>query len=151
MTLEQILVDQREAILDGALQSMNRAHLRHYEASGEARTRDQLAACYDLIHRSIVEKRLEPLLEHIERIARERFSAGYDLSEVQTAVNVLEEAIWRRIAEDVPGAGLAKALGLVSTVIGAAKDKLGRTYVELAGKVKAPSLDLQSLFSGVGT
>ena len=43
---------------------------------------------------------------------------------------------------------LAESLGLISTVLGAGKDTLARTYVSLASKTKAPSLNLQSLFSG---
>jgi hypothetical protein len=33
-------------------------------------------------------------------------------------------------------------------VLGAGKDALARAYVSLASKSKAPTLDLQSLFSG---
>ena len=43
---------------------------------------------------------------------------------------------------------LARALGLVSTVLGAAKDSLARAYVSLASQTKAPSLDLSALFKG---
>jgi hypothetical protein len=69
---------------------------------------------------------------------------------VQTAYNVLEEAIWLRILKDLQPAQYAEALGLVSTVLGAGKDALARTYVSLASKAKAPSLNLQSLFAGSG-
>jgi hypothetical protein len=36
----------------------------------------------------------------------------------------------------------------VSTVLGAAKDALGREYVSLASRTHAPSLDLRALFTG---
>jgi hypothetical protein len=88
------------------------------------------------------------MIAHAQTIARERFASGFDLSEVQTAFNVLEEAIWRRILEGLPPVDYGEALGLVSTLLGAGKDALARTYVTLASKTKAPSLQLQHLFAG---
>ena len=88
------------------------------------------------------------MIAHAETIARERFEAGFDLSEVQTAFNVLEEAIWVRVLKNLPPNELAEALGLISTVLGGGKDALARSYVTLASKTKSPSLNLQSLFAG---
>ena len=87
-------------------------------------------------------------MDYMDQIARERFEAGFDIHEIQTAVNVLEESIWRQISQLVPPDELAEAFGLVSTVLGAAKDALARTYVSLASHNKAPSLDLNALFQG---
>ena len=67
---------------------------------------------------------------------------------VQTGFNALEAATWGRILTGLEPTQLAEALGLVSTVFGAAKDALGRRYVSLATKTHAPSLDLRALFAG---
>ena len=147
MDLNQLLAIRMEAILHGALSAMNRSHLKHYEASGASCTREQLAACLNLIQQSLAEKHLDPLTAHIEKVAKERFAAGYDLSEVQTAINVLEETIWKAIVEHVGTKDLATSLGLVSTVIGAAKDQLARTWVELASRTRTTAIDYQSLFT----
>jgi hypothetical protein len=40
-------------------------------------------------------------------------------------------------------------LGLVSTILGAAKDALAREYVSLATHRHAGSLDLRALFAGI--
>jgi hypothetical protein len=89
------------------------------------------------------------MVAHADSIARERFNAGYDLWEVQTAFNVLEEAIWLRLMKELPPAELPEALGLVSTILGIGKDTLARRYVSLAAKTKVTSLNLQSLFTGI--
>jgi hypothetical protein len=67
---------------------------------------------------------------------------------VQTAINSLESAIWNKIFKLTRPEKLAESLGVVSTILGAAKDNLARTYVSLATKTKVPTLNLQSLFSG---
>ncbi|HTR82654.1 MAG TPA: hypothetical protein VMM58_13575 [Bacteroidota bacterium] len=150
MNLAELLSTQSSEILSDAETGISRAHLTHYEKSGEENTRQRLKALYGLAVRAVKEKNLGPMVAHAETVARERFEAGFDLSEVQTAFNVLEEAIWKRILKNLPAEQFAEALGLVSTVLGAGKDMLARTYVSLASKSKVPSLDLHSLFSGTG-
>ena len=148
MNIHQLLQDQSSDIIGEAQTAIARARLVHYERSGPEHTHQRLKALYALTTRAVKEKNLGPMIAHAETVARERFEAGFDLSEVQTAFNVLEEAMWMRILKDLPPDQIGEALGLVSTVLGAGKDKLARTYVSLASKSKAPSLNMQSLFGG---
>ena len=91
---------------------------------------------------------LGPMIAYAQSLAEERFEAGYDLVEVQTAFNALEEASWRRVLADLDPTEFADALGLVSTLLGAGKDALARRYVSLAADTHAPSLDVRALFAG---
>ncbi len=135
-------------ILTEAETALSRAHLEHYERAGEEHTRQRLRALYVLAVRAISERNLGPMLSHAESVARERYESGFDLYEVQTAFNVLEEATWRLVMKSLPPAEYGEAIGLISTVLGAGKDMLCRTYVTLASKSKAPALDLRSVFAG---
>ncbi len=148
MDLSKLLHEHLNEILSEAENSLSRAHLTHYDKAGEDHNRQKLRALYVLAVRAIAEKNLGPMLSHAETIARERYESGFDLSEVQTAFNVLEESAWKFIMKNLPPAEFGEAIGLVSTVLGAGKDMLGRTYVTLASKSKSPSLDLRSLFAG---
>lgn len=69
---------------------------------------------------------------------------------MQTAINVLEEAIWRTVLAELPPEAQGAALGIVGTILGAAKDRLACTYVSLASKAPTPTLDLAELFQGSG-
>ena len=148
MTLYQLLQDRTNEIIAEASEAMIRARAKHYEEAGREHVHQRLKALYVLTIRGVKERNLGPMVAHAENIARERFTAGYDLWEVQTAFNLLEEAIWKRILKELPAPEYAEALGLVSTVLGVGKDTLARRYVSLATKAKAPSLNMQSLFSG---
>lgn len=97
---------------------------------------------------AMAERNLAPMVAHAGRVAVQRLEGGCDLAEVQTAFNVLEEAIWWRIMKDLPPEDQAKALGLVGLILGAGKDALAQKYVALATQTHAPSLDLQALFAG---
>jgi hypothetical protein len=142
------LAERTEDVLTAAGASVARAHLPHYERAGEAVSRERLRALYGLVVRCAAERHLGPMLDHVAQLARDRHAAGFNLGEVQTAINVLEEAIWRAILSDVPAAEQGAALGVVSTILGAAKDRLACTYVSLATQTATPSLDLTELFHG---
>lgn len=147
-SLVDLLTGKADEILRDADRLMDRSHVTHYEKAGPRVTHERLKHLYDLVVWAIAERQLEAVRAHAEEVAHQRFTAGFDLSEVQRAYNVLEEAIWNRVLQATPPSQLASALGLVSTVLGAGKDRLAQTYVSLASSVKAPSLDLQALFRG---
>ena len=140
MSLVESLRDAQDEVLSEASQALQRAHLVHYEAAGAEESRHRLEDLYDLT--------LEPICRFAETVSRGRFEAGFDIAEVQTAFNVLEEAIWHVVVSRLPAEDLAEATGLVGTVIGAGKDTLARTWVSLAAKRHVASLDLSALFRG---
>ena len=148
MNLHDLLTNQADDILKDAGDAIQRAHLHSYEKAGGENTHHRLKALFTLTVRAAAERNLGPMIAHAEGIARERFESGFDLWEVQTAFNVLEEAIWVRILKELPPEGYAEALGLISTVLGVGKDTLARRYVSLASRSRAPSLNMQSLFTG---
>ena len=148
MDLQQLLDSKKNDIIAGARSALARAHVSGYERAGDEETSRRLSSLYDLATRAVRDRNLAPMVAYAGGIAKERFEAGIDLAEVQTAFNVLEETIWLRVMKDLDPARQAEALGMVATVLGAGKDALARTYVSLATKVKAPSLNLQSLFTG---
>ncbi len=143
------LRDRREKILASAGESMARAHLPHYPHPHETTGMDRLTALYALVAGCAADHNLAPIAGYARRIAHERHAAGIELSEVQTAINVLEEAIWRAILSEVPVAEQGEALGVVGTILGAVKDKLACAYVTLATHHATPTLDFGDLFHGV--
>ena len=144
----EVLTQEGDAIVDAAAAALERSNLRHYAEAGPVASRERLEQLLGLVVQSVSTRDLVPMIEHAERVAHERFSAGFDIHEVQTAFNVLEEAIWSRVIDDVAPRDLAEALGLVGTVLGAGRDTLACTYVSLASQQHVPSLDLSALFRG---
>ena len=151
MDLDTILLKDEPKILDEAFSALQRSHARHYERAGEQLTRQRLADLFTLVVGAIRDRDLSSVVTYSQQVAFERFDAGFDVSEVQTAFNALEEAMWRRVVLAEPAADLAEAIGLLSTVLGAGKDALARQYVSLASRRHVPSLDLSSLFQGTNS
>ena len=144
MKAQPFLIRERESIIGAAEHA-----LRGRYAGEDAREkRHRLETLYGLIVESVDNRELGLLVAYTQKIARDRFNSAYDLSEVQTAFNVLEEATWRRIFEALPPAEWEESLGLVSTAFGAAKDALGREWISLATDAHVASLDVRALFAG---
>lgn len=144
MDIHDLLAEERTLIVQDAWRSIVR--LTHYQRDGKEATRQRLEMLFDHVARAIRVRDLGELLDYSERIARQRFDAGFDLSEVQTAFFLLEDAIGRRALARIPPSDLAEALGLVGTAIRRGKDAFARAYISLANRARAPSLDLSDLF-----
>jgi hypothetical protein len=142
------LVRERGTIVREAEGALTRLHERHYESVAASEVEKRLEMLFDQLVDAVSKRDLSSIVAYARTVARERFDTGYDLSEVQAAFNVLEAATWTRMIADLEADDLAEGLGLVSTVFGAAKDALGREYVSLATRTRAPSLDLTALFEG---
>ena len=146
--LVDLLQRHETAILSESFEGLSRCRLAHYEAAGADEIRRRLGRLFSLLFTAVSDRDLDPVLTYAREIARQRFAEGVDLPEVQSAINVLEEAVWRRVVKEVPPDGLAEALGLVSTVLGVCKDTMASAYVALATKRHAGSLDMSALFRG---
>ena len=68
-------------------------------------------------------------LAYADDLAGARRQTGHALSEVQRAINALEEQLWHAVLADAPIDQQGYALGVVSTILGAIKDRLGCAYV----------------------
>jgi hypothetical protein len=132
-----LLRERVDVLVSEALAAMTEARLEHYDAAGLPTVRERLATLLDVALKCLEAGEADAIIAHMTRVGRERFSAGYDLHEVQASANVMEEALWRRIPTLVAAEEVPRALGLVSSLFSAGKDALARTYVSLAAEAAA--------------
>lgn len=150
MDVARMLREAEETILEEACATVGRSHVTHYEAAGDAFTRQGLRDLFRLVVDAIRDRDLAEMNVYAQHVARRRLDQGFDLAEVQAAFNALEEAMWRHLVEVTEPEELAEAVGLVSTVLGHGKDTLARTYVSLASAHPVHTLDLSDLFADAG-
>ena len=148
MNTAELLERERDHIVEAAVTAIRQTHLVHYERSGSDEVRRRVEILFDRLHEAVAHHDLHPMVEYASSLADTRFNAGFDLSEVQAAINAVEEAAWAAILASVPPEQLGESLGLVTTVLGEGKDALARTYVSLAIRTRAPAVDLTALFAG---
>lgn len=146
MTMEELLRGEEAAILEEA--ALEVARIEHYRRDGALATRGRLELLYRQLVDAVLTRDLNALRAHVTRMAHDRFAAGFDLAEVQTAFALLEDAIWRRALSRLPPLERAWGLSLVGTAFAQGKSTLARTFESLAPSAPAPCVDLAPLFFG---
>lgn len=147
--LIQLLKEKNNEVIVEATEALSRSHSSNNGSEKIEKIQQLLKKLYVLTLESIEEKNVAPMIEYVENIPRVRFSKGYDIYEVQLAFNILEETIWNRILGELSPIVFAKAIGIISTVLGIGKDTMARSYVSLASKKMTPYIDYKILFEGV--
>ncbi len=123
--------------------------LPHYAAAGAEEITKRLAALFDVVVAAATENRLDSALSYADSIAAQRQHSGHDLGELQLAINALEEQCWHAVIEDAPVDAQGFALGMVSTILGAIKDRLACEYVSRAAGKPTQTLRIDELFRGI--
>lgn len=140
MDIIELLKKKEADIVDEATDSVIGSHLRHYMNANPAQTRERLKTLCDLTLECLVTKSVMPMTKYAEKIARQRFSSGFSLREVQTAFNVLEESIWSQILNEMQPNEYADAVTLISTPLRVGKESIAEVYFSFLSKSKIRSL-----------
>jgi hypothetical protein len=129
-SLNTLLNEVRDDLDQVVCEQLQSSHAPHYRTADPRVLADRSARLVDAFTRSADDNPAH-LLNHVRRIAEERISEGYHLHEIQMALNILEREAWQLVITRVAERdALVEQLGLVTGIIGAAKDQLARVYLE---------------------
>jgi hypothetical protein len=145
------LTAHRTPVLASAAAEVAGRRLPHYEAAGADEISNRLAALFDVVVAAAKENHLDRALAHADHIAEARHQTGHDLSELQRAINALEEQLWHAVTEHAPADEQGHALGVVSTILGAIKDRLACSYVSRTAATPTHTLRIEELFKGTAS
>jgi hypothetical protein len=149
MDLAQRLGEHAEQLREDAVAHHRLAHEGHYEKLGEDFVRERLGVLIDQVVAGVRDNSPVGMLRHVESVAEQRYHQGFQVEELQSFYNAVEEAIWGDLVAYEPRETLAAALATVGGIIGAGKDRMAQVYVELASRHHAPAIDVDQLFAGV--
>jgi hypothetical protein len=148
MDVHTVLSQSRQAVLDETVHTLRTAHFVHYESWGDTVTRERIGDLLTHVMASLHDRDLAQIVAHCEKVAQERFNSGFDIVEVQTAFNTLEQTMWRVVVANAPSTDVAEWIGMLSAILGAGKDAVARTYVRLATHRHVPAIDIAALAEG---
>ncbi len=149
METSAVLASAQDEVVSEVIASLERRDQAHHDPSSLERRRRDVQHLFKLVLRCVHEGSADSIIMPSQQIAADRFAAGADLAGAQEAFNILEEVLWRRVADTLAGDQRVGALGLVNAVLGAGKDALARTYVALASRADSP-LSQQPAVTGGG-
>jgi len=148
MSVDAVLSGSADEIVDEAYEQLHPSIHPNYHTLGETLTRTYLSDLFQQVVNGLRQREAVHLVQHAEDIAEERFLAGFDLGEVQAAFNALEQAMWSRVLKMEHNDDLLVSVGMLSSLLGAAKDALARVYVNLASHRHAPHVNVAALYGG---
>jgi hypothetical protein len=136
--LHDYVADQAAGLADELADALKHAAAPHYDSVDDktlhARTRrlvDAFVVALDHGPTSFV--------AYVRQMTEERIGEGYYLREIQTALSLLEERMWRMVVAEAPINEFVSQLGCVTSVIGKAKDELASVYLERLTACQAAS------------
>ena len=142
MDIIELLSKKGSEIVDKATDAIFGSHLRHYENADPAQTRERVKTLCDLTLECLTRKSTIPMIKYAEKIAQQRFVSGFSLREVQTAFNVIEEAICDLILNEMQPVEYENAVTLVNRPLRIGKESVARMYFSYISENKVPSLDI---------
>ncbi len=128
MTLLELCYNKPDLILLDSTNSLVRAQLEHYKHLTPEKLRLRLLRLFQALVKSLEANSCESITKFMEKTSDERFESGYELHEVQTAVNIMEECLWKKIAEFVYRDQQISAMKQVTCILAKAKESLANEY-----------------------
>lgn len=131
MNLLEMLYHKTDLILLDTTDGLVKAHLTHYNILQPELVRFRLMKLFNALVKSIEKNSCEEITDFMGKISGERYELGFELYEVQTAINILEESLWKKIQKYIDDDKQIAAMKQVSDILSKAKDKLVDEYYEI--------------------
>ena len=131
MTLLELLYNQPEKILLDATNSLVRAHLPHYNNFSKSELKERYTKLLDSVTVCAEKNSCKELHSYMNKLSDERFALGFEPTEVQVAINIFEEALWKNIYELVDSDKQNSSMKLITEITGRAKQELIGEYAIL--------------------
>jgi hypothetical protein len=125
----------------------NRDNLIHYK-SDESILEKRLNFLYSQIILCLKYNNFSQLNKYAEKIAVERFTAGFSILEVLTVINIFQTIFWKYISLYSPQKDILSNIAIISSIFGELKDEIACNYVNLSEKNREKIFRTESLFEG---
>jgi hypothetical protein len=126
--LQQILRENREALVETLTKRLRQSDAPHYQQVSEGLLRGRVERLVDsYLEASAGQPR--PFVDFIEQLTEERISEGYYLNEIQSMLSLLSREAWRLAEQHSNYESLVMNLGIVCTTVSEAKDRIAQIYL----------------------
>lgn len=132
MTLLELCYNKPELILLESTETLTEWQLKHYKDVSPDNLVARFQRLFDAVVKCIETNRNDEMIKFMESVAAARYESGYELNEVQIAINTLEEVMWRKIYEFVDSDKQINAMKEVSRITCNAKQRILNEYALLS-------------------
>lgn len=145
MNLSDVIRPNLDNIVVAAAAVVDAAGLPHYMSLDPQGVKLRLRELAEAMLKSVETGEPVHFASHAQSIAHDRFLAGVHIEELLTTFNALETALWENVVKVAPTEDVVADLGLIGSIIGAGKDQVASSYVEMATQRHTHGLDMSHL------
>jgi hypothetical protein len=132
MTLLELIYNKPELILQESTNSLMRVQLPHYSKFRLEEIHKKYSNLLLALTKCIETQTCDDMIGYMDLISDERFASGFEVEEIQIALNIFEEALWKNIRKYVDPQVHYASKKMVTTIIDKAKEELLNEYVTLS-------------------
>lgn len=132
MTLLELIYNKPELILQEATAALMRVQLPHYSKFRREEIYKKYSNLLLALTKCIETQKCDDMISYMDLISDERFASGFEEEEIQIALNIFEEALWKNIKKHIDAKNQFASKKMVTTIIDKAKEVLLEEYVTLS-------------------
>ncbi|HAX49253.1 MAG TPA: hypothetical protein PK605_08130 [Ignavibacteria bacterium] len=132
MTLLELIHNQPELITKEATNSLIRVQLPHYSKFRLEEIQVKYSNLLLALTKCVETQNCNDMIGYMDLISDERFASGFEVEEIQIALNIFEEALWKNIRKYVDPKDHYASKKMVTTIVDKAKEELLNEYVTLS-------------------
>lgn len=146
--LRSFLDGREEHIVNETTRRLRESESEHYRGMETIDLRPRMAALFRALRTSALSNDPAAAKEFIAEVGLKRLRQGYDLTELQFAVNTMDAVVWAAARKEFAPAGADAFLALnrLSDAVGWAKDRLAVVCLDEALATEAKLRRLDDIF-----
>jgi hypothetical protein len=147
--LLSLLDGKEEDIVNETTLRLRESNSEHYHGMETIDLRPRIAALFEAFKTSVLANDGSFFREFVADVGLKRLRQGYNLGELQFAVNTMDNVVWEAARGDFAeaGADAFEALNRLSDAIGCAKDRLAIVCLDEVRATEAKLRQLDDIFN----
>lgn len=132
MTFLELIYNKPELILQEATTALMRVQLPHYSKFRREEIHKKYSNLLLALTKCVETQKCDDMISYMDLISDERFASGFEEEEIQIALNIFEEALWKNIKKYMDANSQYASKKMVTTIVDKAKEVLLEEYVTLS-------------------
>jgi hypothetical protein len=147
--VRSLLEGKAEDIVNETTLRLRESDSEHYRGMETIDLRPRIAALFEAFKTSVLANDGSFFSEYVAEVGLKRLRQGYNLCELQFAVNTMDTVVWEIAQEDFAETGryAFEALNRLSYTIGCAKDRLAVVCLDEIRTTEAKLRQLDDIFN----
>lgn len=132
MTLLELIYNKPELIVKESTKNLMRVNLPHYNKFKKEDLEKNFSNLLLAFTKCIENNSADEMISYMNLILNERFAKGFQIEEVEIALNIFEESIWKNIYKNVDEDKQYSAMKLALCILSKAKEELLNDYAMMS-------------------